>query len=767
MSKAVSVFMILALLCVFYCTAMAAEEQKSGDYWYKVLSDGTAEITEYTSRETIAITIPETIDGHTVSSIGKYAFRGAPITSLTIGNNVTYIGESAFYSCKAETVVINAVDLKLGKRAFAFCSDIKTFTLTVNNIEIGESAFEMSQLATFNWKLADENAQGTKTVIGKYAFSASGLGDITIPGDNLQIEKRAFINSSIKSLTALCQTITVGDEAFDFSGLKSFTLPNACSAGECMGMFGDSSFYLCSLKSFYVPACVYSIGSNAFACCDNLESIVIPPTVTSIGNRAFQQVNSLLIAKVVEGSYADGYCKKNKIICEYITEEELTSIYGKSYVEELKALSESTMQQTATQLKNETPAELHFTNYTYKNDRWDLYKAIFLTANTLKIEKWTRRNAGPDGDPFKYTTDICVLNITDGSTDFAWADSNQIAFTITLTDDNNSYLDVNARVTFTVNQSEIDHVMEYTYLHDQWNWYRAYLLSGSTIKIEKWSRFDKSENGDPFAYERDIGIIQIASASSDFAWTDDSHVAFTITMQDDKNRYWDEAILTPFAVETDSENTPFYSYQNDNWNWYKAYKVSDTTLRVERWSRFIAGEDGDPFKKERDICIIKTEENANGFTWTDESHSAFTINMIDADNDYWKEEITAPFAIESNDPNQRALTYRYGSWYPYVATVLSEDTIVIEKWYGFISGETGRSFTRDYHVMVINTTNGSTDFKWTDDSHSAFTVTIADTHNHNLEEPKQVTFILDETLVRLTEKYLAVMPVATPEPVQD
>ena len=40
MKKAVSALLILALLCTFCCTAMAAGEQRSGNFRYKVLSDG-------------------------------------------------------------------------------------------------------------------------------------------------------------------------------------------------------------------------------------------------------------------------------------------------------------------------------------------------------------------------------------------------------------------------------------------------------------------------------------------------------------------------------------------------------------------------------------------------------------------------------------------------------------------------------------------------------------------------------------------------------
>ena len=106
MKKAVSALLILALLCAFCCTAMAAGEQRSGDYRYKVLSDGTVEITRYSSYDSAALTIPESIDGHTVSSIGKNAFSGASkLKSITFKGKTTSIGKNSFKNINKKAVI--------------------------------------------------------------------------------------------------------------------------------------------------------------------------------------------------------------------------------------------------------------------------------------------------------------------------------------------------------------------------------------------------------------------------------------------------------------------------------------------------------------------------------------------------------------------------------------------------------------------------------------------------------------------------------------
>ena len=81
-------------------TDISSTSATSSDYMYKVLPDGTAEITDYTGDESV-INIPETIDGYKVTSIGDEAFyRYISLTTITIPNSVTSIGRNAFQNCQ-------------------------------------------------------------------------------------------------------------------------------------------------------------------------------------------------------------------------------------------------------------------------------------------------------------------------------------------------------------------------------------------------------------------------------------------------------------------------------------------------------------------------------------------------------------------------------------------------------------------------------------------------------------------------------------------
>ena len=330
MKRLCAFLLTVSLALTLFSSALAAGTKQSGPYRYTVLSDGTAEITRYTGDgNSLDITIPETVDGYTVSSIGRNAFMFADISTLTIGKNVRVIGENAFFACSAKSVSINAEDIDIGAKAFGSCSNLDSFSLIANNVVIGRSAFMYtSPLRSFVWKLADPNVEHVKVVIEETAFFSSGIIDITIPGDELTIGEKAFsCCTSMKSMTALCKTISIGYAAFMYATLESFDLPNAGQA-QAATEIGENAFFSSGLKSFTVPASVLTIGKKAFSCSSSLTSVVIPPTVESIETDAFLLCNSSLTAKVVEGSPADSYCKKNRIVCEYVTHEELMGLYG-------------------------------------------------------------------------------------------------------------------------------------------------------------------------------------------------------------------------------------------------------------------------------------------------------------------------------------------------------------------------------------------------------------------------------------------------------
>ena len=206
---------------------------------------------------------------------------------------------------------------------------------------------------------------------------------------------------------------------------------------------------------------------------------------------------------------------------------------------------------TGTSAPSKNDTKKYGTVFLYQHDKWDLYKATQISETTIKIENWGRFDAAVDGDPFKYEYDVCVISTADTATEFKWLDEEHTAFSVKLTDEQNSYMEGTILAYFAVEIT--DSATTYSYQHDKWDLYKAVQLSDSTIKIENWGRFDAGEGGDPFKFEYDLCVISTAEATTDFKWLDDSHSAFSITLYDEENSYWEEACVVTFVIATSEQ----------------------------------------------------------------------------------------------------------------------------------------------------------------------------------------------------------------------
>ncbi|MBQ8276511.1 MAG: leucine-rich repeat domain-containing protein, partial [Clostridia bacterium] len=103
---------------------------------------GTVTVTGYNGSDT-DVTIPERINGVTVTAIGSRAFAGKPITSIQIPATVTSIGASAFENCtRLYSVSLPSSVSTIGARAFAGCSVLMRIELPAGVAVLGASAFE-------------------------------------------------------------------------------------------------------------------------------------------------------------------------------------------------------------------------------------------------------------------------------------------------------------------------------------------------------------------------------------------------------------------------------------------------------------------------------------------------------------------------------------------------------------------------------------------------------------------------------------------------
>ena len=193
-----------------------------------------------------------------------------------------------------------------------------------------------------------------------------------------------------------------------------------------------------------------------------------------------------------------------------------------------------------------------------------------------------------------------------------------------------------------------------------------------------------------------------------------------------------------------------YTYLHDKWNLYIATVLSDTAIKIEQWGRFTAGEDGDPFEYESDICILKT--NYSSFKWIYDEHTDFYCKIHDPENSYWETETIVGFSIEDSDSAVLGVNfsdvganyiYLHDEWNLYRAVALSASTIKIEQWGRFTAGKDGDPFEYESDICIIDVNASTTDFEWLDDEHTCFMITMQDPENYYWEEPSTVSFAID------------------------
>ena len=239
---------------------------------YKITGD-VVTITGCDKNASCALTIPDTIQGKTVTSIGASAFSSCnKLTSITIPDGITNIGANTFRGCTGLTsITIPDGVTSIEEGVFDGCKSLTSITIPDSVTSIGASAFSSCN------KLTSITIPDGITNIGANTFrGCTGLTSITIPDSVTSIGERAFK---------------------DCTSLTSITIPDSVTS------IGDLAFYTCrGLTSITIPDGVTSIGDGVFAYCRGLTTIMIPDSVTSIDSRAFNSCNSLTTIEVGVGN---------------------------------------------------------------------------------------------------------------------------------------------------------------------------------------------------------------------------------------------------------------------------------------------------------------------------------------------------------------------------------------------------------------------------------------------------------------------------------
>jgi hypothetical protein len=228
---------------------------------------GIAAINESTTGK---ITIPSSLDGYAVVGICYAAFRGIPVSEVTVPAGVVSIGEKAFMQCENLTSVTLPEGVTfIGEEAFGE-SAILGITLPQSLVRIGEQAFEGTRLTTITLP------KNVKYLGNEDRVSESGF---LIEEDDLYGD----VFNGCELLTAVI--VAEGNTAYaSVDGMlltkdKKTLLfcPIACQATavpQGVERVYEEAFYESHLTTITLPASLTEIGRRAFYGCDNLNEVV-------------------------------------------------------------------------------------------------------------------------------------------------------------------------------------------------------------------------------------------------------------------------------------------------------------------------------------------------------------------------------------------------------------------------------------------------------------------------------------------------------------
>ena len=239
-----------------------AEMQRIGNYmWFYSLSDDSAIVTGVTPESGI-LTIPNSLGGKAVTSIGNDAFYDCSrLTSVTIPDSVTSIGSSAFRGCSGLTsITIPDGVTSIGYDAFYNCSGLTSITISDGVTSIGYDAFRGCSALTETRINITDNAKWAENSINS----------------QLMGERRLFVN---------------GEE------VANFVIPDGVTSIAANAFSGCSG-----LTSITVPDGVTNIENSAFFGCSGLTSVTIPDSVTGIGENAFLGVGNVVYTGSASGA---------------------------------------------------------------------------------------------------------------------------------------------------------------------------------------------------------------------------------------------------------------------------------------------------------------------------------------------------------------------------------------------------------------------------------------------------------------------------------
>ena len=255
-----------------YCSNMTSIDVDETNTSYKSI-DGI--LYDYNCTRLIAcpvkkstISVPDSL----ITIEGYACYRCRELTSITLSDNVTTIGENAFYDCALTSITLPDSLTTIGEYAFSYNSLTSiqipaSVTFIGGHIVSGCSGMMSIDVDANNTKFCSIDGILYDKECRNLFECPANKDSVTIPDSVSHITQSAFAN---------CNKLT------------GIVIPDTVTS------IGGYAFVGCSsLTSIIIPDGIWYIQQSTFEGCSSLNSITIPESVTNIDVGAFRNCKSL------------------------------------------------------------------------------------------------------------------------------------------------------------------------------------------------------------------------------------------------------------------------------------------------------------------------------------------------------------------------------------------------------------------------------------------------------------------------------------------
>lgn len=237
-----------------------------------------------------------TYNGETypVTSIVEKAFYNCTeLTKVSIGKNVSSLGNYAFYGCNGLEDVFCYAE-KIPEGGYNLFSRRYNLYVSASSLNQYRSTYPWSDFTNVR-ALPDENVK-TVEIDGIYYEINTATKEASVTSNPNKYRGVITIPSTVSYEGEIYMVTAIGYRAFDGSYPEKVMMPNSIKS---IDWYAFNHCY--KLSSIDIPTSVESIGKLAFNDCSSLATITIPANTKCIGEYAFAWCSNLKYVKVEDG----------------------------------------------------------------------------------------------------------------------------------------------------------------------------------------------------------------------------------------------------------------------------------------------------------------------------------------------------------------------------------------------------------------------------------------------------------------------------------